>query len=41
MIANNIILKSLRLVNFKEARNVDVSFSPDNSFVYGDNATGS
>lgn len=36
----NILLKKLSLINFKGARNVEVEFLPDNTFIYGDNGTG-
>ena len=35
-----IILKSLHLVNFKGARDVELSFNPGTTLVSGDNGTG-
>ena len=35
-----IVLKSLHLVNFKGARDLELSFSPGTSLVRGDNGTG-
>ena len=35
-----IVLKSLHLVNFKGARDLELSFSPGTSLVKGDNGTG-
>ncbi len=35
-----IVLKSMHLVNFKGARNLEMSFDPTTSEVCGDNGTG-